>query len=175
MSNPTFEKSITKLGTLKVIKNRAISFGQLIEVFLFFQQIRETMTEARVVLYGPSSSTYDIPPNSGENIDPSYQLNKAVVTQGRWIFYDGQYNKQCKHSKLVMEGEGKVDLGFICESAREVEYKADGICLFEHYNYCGKMQVNVNTCTLFCTFLTAYSISQVRRQFQNRSIQDTFL
>ena len=100
------------------------------------------MSEARVVLYGPSS-TYDIPPNSGENIKASYNLNQAEVTQGRWIFYDGQFNNQCKSAKLVREGEGKVDLGFICTSAREVEYKADGVSLFEHYNYCGKMEVNV--------------------------------
>ena len=107
------------------------------------------MTEARAVLSDASgSATYGIPPNSGENIPASYNLTKAEVTQGRWIFYDGQYNNNSGNSKVVYEGQGKVDLGFVCLSAREVEYKADGICLFEHYNYCGKMQVNDNTCTL---------------------------
>lgn len=107
------------------------------------------MTEPRVILSDESgSATYAIPPNSGEDIPPSYNLTKAEVSQGRWVFYDAQYNSLCGNIKLVNEGEGQVELGFICKSAREVEYKADGICLFEHYNYCGKMQVNDNICTL---------------------------
>ena len=111
------------------------------------------MTEARAVLYS-GTQQYEIPPSSAEEIPASYGLNKAEVFQGTWIFYDRSYKENNVKSKLVREGEKQVDLGFTCRSAREVQDKADGICLFEHGRYGGTMKVNDSTCTLtVCTCL----------------------
>lgn len=98
------------------------------------------MTEARATLSNDQGDKWSMPPNSGASIPTTSKFNKAVVNQGKWIFYNVSYTGNVSASKVVEEGEGEVELGFVCASARETDYKADGICLFEHYNYAGKME-----------------------------------
>ena len=102
------------------------------------------MGEPRATLSNDRGDKWDMPPNGGEfgQIPDSAQFNQAEVNQGKWIFYNDGFENNGAQSKVVNEGEGKVSLGFTCLSAREADYNADGICLFEHFNYCGKMQVS---------------------------------
>ena len=110
-----------------------------------FHSFLKIMTELRASLRNSAgSTTWDMPPNAGENI-PGGIFNKVVVSQGKWIFYNNDYNLNDGRSVVVDEGEGEIDLGFFCESAREIKHAADGIALFEHYKYRGVTKVSSNT------------------------------
>lgn len=114
------------------------------------------MTEVRATLKTSSGNTYDMPPNTGENI-PGDGFTVAYVHQGTWIFYDTSYKiNHSKKFKIVREGSGDVSLGFSAKSAREVDYLADGIVLFEHYNYCGVMKVRIANYMTFRSFAGDY-------------------
>ena len=126
-------------------------------VFHFFLKI---MTEVRASLRkADGSSTWDMPPNAGTSI-PGGIFNKVVVSQGKWIFYSNAYTVNNGQSKVVQEGQLETDLGFFCESAREVKHAADGIALFEHYKYRGKTEVSSNTAGVFNMAILALIIAE---------------
>ena len=118
------------------------------------------MTEVRASLRNSDgSSTWDMPPNEGVTI-PGGIFNKVVVSQGKWIFYNNSYNGNDGRSIVVQEGQAETDLGFFCESAREIKHAADGIALFEHYNYRGKTEVSSNIAGVFNMAIVALIIAE---------------
>ncbi|XP_028396826.1 uncharacterized protein LOC114520705 [Dendronephthya gigantea] len=102
------------------------------------------MTEARATLKNSIGNRYDMPPNSGDSI-PDVGLNEAYVNQGTWIFYDSSFTGNGGNFMVVREGDGNVELGFNCVSAREVDYQSDAVALFEHYNFYGVTKTYVNS------------------------------